>query len=85
LTEGTAIGIITRCHEEVDMATGTNALAEVFWLAFKNLDDETKDEVIRKIIADENLREELFDAALVEDRTGEPEKDFNEYLKETGV
>jgi hypothetical protein len=67
------------------MATDANALAEVFWLAFNNLDDETKDEVIRKIIADENLREEIFDAALIAGRADEPERDFNDYLKETGV
>ncbi len=66
------------------MATSTNALAEVFWLAFKSLDEKTKDEVVRKMLADEDLREELYDAALVEDRTGEPVRDFNDYLKEAG-
>lgn len=67
------------------MATSTNALAEVFWLAFKSLDEKTKDEVVRKMLADEDLREELYDAALVEDRAGEPVRDFNDYLKEAGV
>jgi len=59
------------------MATDNNALAEVFWLAFKSLDEETKDEIVRKMLADEDLREELYDAALVEERAGEPTRDFN--------
>ncbi len=66
------------------MSIKANPTAEVFWLAFKNLDPETQDKVIERITKDERFREELFDAALVEERKNDSVRDFEDYASEAG-
>jgi hypothetical protein len=58
--------------------TKTEATAEVFWTAFNVLPVEEKSAIIR----DENLRRDLMDLALIEERRNEPERPLREYLKE---
>jgi len=62
--------------------TKTEATAEVFWTAFNVLPAEEKRAVIQRIIRDENLRRDLMDLALMEERRNEPARPLHEYLKE---
>jgi len=62
------------------MSAKPKEIAEVFWIAFKNLDPKSQEEIIRRIIADERLREEIFDAVLIESRKDEPVEDFEKYV-----
>ena len=60
----------------------TEATAEVFWMAFSALPVEEKHTFIQRIIRDKNLRRDLMDLALIEERRNEPERPLREYLKE---
>lgn len=62
--------------------TSTQATAEVFWTAFKVLPVEEKRAVLQKIILDENLRRDLMDLSIIEERRKEPGRPLREYLKE---
>jgi len=62
--------------------TTTQATAEVFWTAFKVLPVEEKRAVLQKIILDENLRRDLMDLSIIEERRNEPGRPLREYLKE---
>jgi hypothetical protein len=62
--------------------TSTQATAEVFWTAFKVLPAEEKRAVLQKIILDENLRRDLMDLSLIEERRNERGRPLREYLKE---
>jgi hypothetical protein len=68
-------------EQELNM-TKTEATAEVFWTAFNVLPVEEKRAVIQRIIRDENLRRDLMDLALIEERRNEPGRPLDEYLKE---
>lgn len=50
----------------------TQATAEVFWSAFNVLPVEEKRAVIQHIIQDENLRQDLMDLSVIEERRNEP-------------
>jgi hypothetical protein len=67
-----------RSHE----MTKVDATAEVFWTAFNVLPREDKRAVIRRLIQDDNLRRDLMDLALIEERRNEPSRPLQEYLKE---
>jgi hypothetical protein len=60
----------------------TQATAEVFWSAFNVLPAEEKRAVIQYMIQDENLRHDLMDLALIEERRNEPGRPLREYLQE---
>ena len=62
--------------------TKTEATAEIFWTAFSVLPLEEKRAVIQRIIRDENLRRDLMDLSIIEERRDEPERPLREYLKE---
>jgi len=62
--------------------TKVEATAEVFWTAFNVLPREDKQAVIRLMIQDENLRRDLMDLALIEERRDEPSRPLKDYLKE---
>ncbi|MBM3180539.1 MAG: hypothetical protein FJZ86_09300 [Chloroflexi bacterium] len=62
--------------------TTTQATAEVFWTAFNVLPAEEKRAVIQHIIQDENLRRNLMDLSIIEERRNEPGRPLREYLKE---
>lgn len=50
----------------------TQATAEVFWTAFNVLPVEEKRAVIQHIIQDDNLRQDLMDLSVIEERRDEP-------------
>ena len=60
----------------------TQATAEVFWTAFTVLPTEEKHAVLQRIILDENLRRDLMDLAIIEERRNEPGRPLREYLQE---
>ncbi len=62
----------------------TTELAEVFVIAFKNLDEANRDKVLKRIFEDEELREELYDAELILARRDDPVRDFEKYASERG-
>ena len=64
--------------------TTTQATAEVFWTAFNVLPVEEKRAVIQHIIRDENLRRDLMDLSIIEERRNEQGRPLREYLKEKG-
>ena len=51
----------------------TQATAEVFWSAFNVLPVEEKRAVIQHIIQDDNLRQDLLDLSVIQERRNEPE------------
>ena len=64
--------------------TKTEATAEVFWTAFTVLPIEEKRAVIQRIILDEDLRRDMMDLSIIEERRNEPERPLREYLQEKG-
>ena len=62
--------------------TTTQATAEVFWTAFKVLPVEEKRAVLQKIILDENLRRDLMDLSVIEERRNELGRPLRDYLKD---
>ena len=68
--------------KEIYPMTSTQATAEVFWTAFKVLPVEEKRAVLQKIILDENLRRDLMDLSIIEERRNEPGRPLRDYLKE---
>ena len=62
--------------------TKTEATAEVFWTAFTVLPVEEKRAIIQRILRDENLRRDLMDLALIEERRNESERPLRESVKE---
>jgi len=62
--------------------TKIEATAEVFWTAFKVLPLEEKRAVLQRIIRDDNLRRDLMDLSIIEERRNEPGRPLREYLQE---
>jgi len=60
--------------------TAATATAEVFWAAFRSLPRAERKAVIEKFLADRRFREDLIDAAIVEQRRKEPARRLSEYL-----
>lgn len=52
--------------------TTAQATAEVFWTAFLAMNKAERQAFLERLIADPELREDLLDAALIEERKGEP-------------
>lgn len=51
---------------------GTNATAEVFWTAFRVLSRKEQQAILRRLLKDKNLRQDLYDLAIIESRRREP-------------
>jgi hypothetical protein len=64
--------------------TETEATAEVFWTAFQVLDQAEQQAFLHRIIKDVELRHDLVDLALIEERCEEPARPLREYLEEAG-
>jgi hypothetical protein len=62
--------------------TEAEATAEVFWTAFKVLPRAEQQAILRRIVRDQNLRHDLIDLALIEERRDEPSRPLNDYLNE---
>ena len=62
----------------------TEATAEVFWTAFQVLDQDEQQAFLRRIIKDVELRHDLMDLSLIEERREEPVRPLSEYMEEAG-
>ncbi|MBI4706009.1 MAG: hypothetical protein HY744_33365 [Deltaproteobacteria bacterium] len=60
--------------------TCSEATAEVFWQAFRGLPAEQRRQVLMHIVRDRTLRQDIMDAALIEERRHEPTTPFRDYL-----
>ncbi len=60
------------------------AKAEIFWTAFNSLSKKEKEAVIKKILGDKNLLEDLIDILIIEKRKKEPSRTLEEYLTDKG-
>jgi hypothetical protein len=56
--------------------------AEIFLLALQALSKSERKAVINRLLEDPELREDLIDIAIIEERKGEPHRPFREYLAE---
>ena len=61
--------------------TKSEAATEMFWLAFTNLPKKDKQTILRRMIKDTNLRRDLMDLAVIEERRDEPGIPLREYMK----
>jgi hypothetical protein len=57
-------------------------IAEVFWLAFKELSEEDQGAFLRKLLDDEFWYEEIEDAVSIIQARGEPTQPYSEIRKE---
>ena len=62
--------------------TKTEAKAEVFWLAFQGLSRAEQREVLERLVRAVEVRQDLADLALIEQRRDEPERPLRDYLAE---
>jgi hypothetical protein len=62
--------------------TQSQATAEVFLTAFRALPKQEQGAVLAGIVQDENLREDLLDLGVFEQRREEPSQNFEEFLAE---
>lgn len=58
--------------------TTAQATAEVFWTAFMALNAVERKAFLERLIANPRIREDLLDAAIIEERRGEPTRPLNE-------
>ena len=56
--------------------------AEVYLMALESLTKAEKKAVIARLLEDDELREDILDLALIEQRKGESSRPFREYLAE---
>jgi len=56
--------------------------AEVYLMALRSLSKTERDVVIARLLQDPELREDILDLALIQQRQGEPFRPFREYLAE---
>ena len=60
--------------------TSAQATAEVFWTAFLAMSGEERQAFLERLIAEPRVREDLLDAALIEERKAEPTRPLDEVL-----
>jgi len=58
------------------------AVAEVFLTAIRALPKKDRQHVLHGLVSDRNLRHDLMDLAIIEERKKEPSRSFRTYLKE---
>jgi hypothetical protein len=58
--------------------------AEVYLMALQSLSKAEKEAVIARLLEDTELREDILDLALIQQRQGEPSRPFREYLADRG-
>jgi len=61
------------------------ARAEVFWTAFRAMGREERHAFLERLLADEPTRRDLLDAALIEERKGEPRKALDDAVAGGGT
>lgn len=62
--------------------TTQEATAEVFWTAFLALSKKEREAVLEKLLHHKELREDLIDLAMIEQRRNEPSRPLDAYLTE---
>ena len=62
--------------------TTTDATSEIFMTAFKALPKKVREAVVDRMLSDREFREDLMDAALIEQRRKEPARPLEEYLSD---
>ncbi len=65
------------------MLTKAQATADVFWVAFRELPRDEQNLVIQHLISDENLRHDLMDLAVIEERHNELQRSLRAYISES--
>lgn len=65
------------------MITPAEATAEVFWTAFRHLQQKDQQAFLQRMLEDEMLRRDLIDLALIAERRNEPSRPLREYLSES--
>ncbi len=60
--------------------TSAQATAEVFWTAFLSMSAKERQAFLQRLIAEPRVREDLLDAALIEERRGEFTRPLEEVL-----
>jgi len=55
---------------------------EVYLMALQSLFKAEREAVIKRLLADPELREDILDLVLIGQRQGEPSRPFREYLAE---
>jgi hypothetical protein len=60
--------------------TATQATAEVFWTAFRALKKTERSEVLRKLLQDNDMRDDIRYALIIEERKKESRVSLNDYL-----
>ena len=56
--------------------------AEIYLMALQSLSKAEKKAVIARLLEDDELREDILDLALIQQRKGESSRPFREYLAE---
>jgi hypothetical protein len=64
------------------MMSEIESKAEVFLMALNSLSKGERKEVISRLLEDPDLREDILDIALIQQRKEEPSRPFREYLAE---
>jgi hypothetical protein len=54
--------------------------AEVYVMALQSLSEAEREAVITRLLEDPQLREDILDLAVIQQRQGEPSRPFREYL-----
>jgi hypothetical protein len=54
--------------------------AEIYLMALQSLSKAEKEAVIARLLEDPQLREDILDLALIQQRQGEPSRPFRDYL-----
>ncbi|HHT9119078.1 MAG TPA: hypothetical protein ACFYD3_00845 [Candidatus Hypogeohydataceae bacterium YC41] len=62
--------------------TAKEAIAEVFWTAFRALPKREREAIVEKLLEDREFMEDLIDIAIMEQRKKEPSRPLEEYLAE---
>jgi hypothetical protein len=55
------------------------AMAEAFWVLFRRLSKSERRVVVRRLLRDKALREDLLDTAIIEQRRREPSRPLDAY------
>ncbi len=62
--------------------TTVDATSEIFMTAFRALPKKVREAVVGKMLSDREFREDLRDAAIIEQRRKEPSRTLEKYLSD---
>ena len=64
------------------IVTTIDATSEVFMTAFRALPKKAREAVVDKMLSDKEFREDLMDAAIIEQRRKEPSRPLKDYISD---